>query len=323
MVGALAILGFAPGCPAGELPDYRPERDVAGTIRIWASPADGPLLTQLEAGFRRFHPRVSFADSLRGPESTLAGLYTGVADLAFMAREVRVPMETMAFEWTHHYKLFQVEVANAGMAGDRPGVNLAIFVHEQNPLTTLTLRQLDGIFGAETQGGLTNLRKWGDLAEGASWKDRPIHVYGPAVDSIPALYIRARVLGGSHKWNPEYREVLTGWDGVLAALAEDPDGIAFAPGMSVRPGIRQVELTATDGSPYIRLTAESVRSRAYPLTRIITVGLDRAPGGPIDAKLEEFLRYILSRDGQEEIERDGTYIPLDARSAQQQLARLD
>jgi len=229
---AVAALCCTHWCVAGELAAYRAEQEVSGTIRVWGNPADRQLIEHLQAGFRKVQPGITFADNFHGPESTFAGVYTGVADLAFMAREMRVPMETMAFEWVHHYKTFEVEIANAGLgAAARPAVNLAVFVHADNPLTRLTLRQLDGMFGAECGPGRPNLRKWGDVSAGKGWKDRPIHVYGPALDSIAALYVRTSVLGGSRKWNADYREVTTGWSDVLASVARDPVGIAFAPAL--------------------------------------------------------------------------------------------
>jgi len=51
--------------------------------------------------------------------------------------------------------------------------------------------------------------------------------------------------------------------------------------------------------------------------------LDREPGKPIDPKVREFVRYILSREGQEAVARDDAYVPLTAQSARVQLQRLD
>jgi phosphate transport system substrate-binding protein len=323
LVQAVMVLGCSPWCVADGLAAYHAEQEVTGTIRVWGSVADRLLIEHLQEGFRTFQPEVRFANNLHGPESTFAGVYTGVADLAFMAREMRVPMETMAFEWVHQYKAFEVEIANAGLAAARPAANLAVFVHRNNPIARLTLQQLDGIFGAESRGDRSNLRKWGDVSAGASWKDRPIHVYGPALDSVAALYIRTRVLGGSRKWNPGYREVTTGWSDVLGAVARDPDGIAFAPVLPGNQGAKPVALAADDSAAFYALTAETVAARTYPLTRVVTVALDREPDKPVDPKVKEFLRYVLSREGQETFVRDRTYIPLDVQSARRQLERLE
>jgi phosphate transport system substrate-binding protein len=198
-----------------------------------------------------------------------------------------------------------------------------VFVHRDNPLARLTLRQLDGILGAERRPGRPNIRTWGDLGAVDGSKDRPIHIYGPALDSAAALFVRTNVLGGSRKWNPHYREVATGWSEVLASLARDPMGIAYAPPIPGNEGAKAIELGADDNGPFYGLTADTAATRSYPLTRVITVALDREPGKPIDPKIREFVRYILSREGQEAVARDDAYVPLTAQSARAQLQRLD
>ena len=321
LVMAGAALGG--GAVAEELAAYRPVEQVAGTLRIWGSPADGRLIGQLEAGFRRYQPGVDFVEGLHGPESTFAGVYTGVADLALMARELRVPMESMAFEWVHHYKVFEVAVANAGFDAERPGVSLGIFVNVRNPLKRLTLGQLDGIFGARAGSGRRDLREWGEAGGGGSWSERPIHVYGPDVESVSALYIRDRVLHGSRKWNPGYRQVRGGWKEVLSAIARDPEGIAFAPAAGARRGVRCIALAVDERSPALMPTAATVAEGTYPLSRTVEMVLDREPGKPVEGREKEFLRYILSHEGQDVIARDRAYVPLSAAEARLQLARLE
>jgi phosphate transport system substrate-binding protein len=311
MFGVAALFCGAPASPQPQ----------SGEIKIWGSPADGKLLREWERGFLKLHPGVRFSESLHGPESTIAGVYTGVADLGLMAREIRLPVESMAYQWVHRHGPFMVEVANAGLQPGRPSANLAILVHRDNPLSRLDLAQLDGILGAEHKRGHPNVRRWGDLGLQGQWQDRPIHVYGPAVDSIPALHLRTVVMRDSRKWNPDYRE-LGGDPEILDAVARDPNGIGYAP---LPPGaeVKALELCPDACGRSYALTPENVKSRAYPLSRVISVVLDRAPGKPIPPKLKEFLRYILSVDGQAAVARDGAYIPLSVESARQQLARLD
>ncbi|HEX7931873.1 MAG TPA: substrate-binding domain-containing protein [Paraburkholderia sp.] len=322
---AVALTVAACAAPARmAAPDhYKPLEQVSGEIRIWGSPADGPLLKDWEAGFARFQTGVTFSDQLHGPESTMAGIYNGVADLAFMGREMRVPVENMAFEWVFLRKPVSIQVANAGLQAERPSTNLAIFVNRRNPVGELTLTQLDAIFGAEHKRGQENFRHWGDLGVEGAWHDRPIDVYGPPVDSIPALFIRHAVLKDSEKWNPDYREITTDGPELLDALARDPSGIAFAPLSAGNQEVKPVALANDASGPFYPLNVGTVKARTYPIGRVITMVLDRTPGKPIEPKVKEFLRYILSPDGQAVVARDGAYIPLSAKSAQQQLKRLD
>jgi phosphate transport system substrate-binding protein len=327
---ALLCLGSLPpgrllAAPSGgdTLQPYEPAASVSGEIRIWGSPADAALLQSWSADFRRFQPQARIQATLYGPESTMAAVYCGVADLAFMAREMRLPVENMAFTWVYRYPPFSVEIANAGLAAGRPSANLAVVVNASNPLQHLTLVQLDGILGAERRRGGANLRKWGDLGLGGIWKGRAIHVYGPPVDSIDGIFMRTVVLRGSYKWNPTYREIRGEDAQVLQAVAQDAQGIAYASLDPPSQHIKSLALSTTAGAPFYTLSKQNVAARAYPLSRVISMVLNREPGKPIEPKVREFLRFVLSRDGQAALARDGHYIPLTAAGERAQLERLE
>ena len=146
---------------ADPMPIYETEASVRGEIRVTGDIEDLELIETLQAEFGRYQPGVHFKNSLHGPESTLAGVYTGTADLAFMAREIREPLERMAFEWAKLAKPYAVVFANAGFEKHRPGTQLAVFVHGENPVDVLSLAELDAIFGAEHKRGSKNIRAWG------------------------------------------------------------------------------------------------------------------------------------------------------------------
>jgi phosphate transport system substrate-binding protein len=323
VIAAIHAIGWA---RADDLPDYRPSTEVSGTIRIWGSPDDGWLIEELEVGFRKMQPAVRFENTLHGPESTFAAVYMDVADLGFMAREIRVPLETMGFEWVHHYPPFEVEIANAGLGADhgsdRPTTDLAFFVNRSNPLSCATLRQLDDIFAADHRRGGANLRRWGELGLGGDWATRNIHVYGPAPDSVAAVYVRRSIFAGSRKWNPAYRAVTGGWSVVLEDVARDPDAIAFAPPLPGNLGAKALRLAVSERSPCYALSAGTAEARDYPLLRTVDVALDRKPGAPLEPGVKEFLRFILSREGQRIVVNDGAYLPLSPASVRKQLERL-
>ena len=62
---------------------------------------------------------------------------------------------------------------------------------------------------------------------------------------------------------------------------------------------------------------------ANPLVRDAYVYLNRAPGRPLDPNVKEFMRFILSREGQEMIAKEGTYLPLSAKMSRAELQKLD
>jgi phosphate transport system substrate-binding protein len=78
-----------------------------------------------------------------------------------------------------------------------------------------------------------------------------------------------------------------------------------------------------EGGAYVTPSKESFQDRTYPLVRSIYIFLNRPPGKPLDPKLKEFLRYVLSREGQETVERNGSYLPLSAAVVREQRLKLD
>jgi phosphate transport system substrate-binding protein len=307
---------------------YSPAGSVSGEIRIWGSPSDRTLLQAWEAGFQRFQPQVHLVATLHGADSTMAGLYTGVADIALMAREMLLPVESMAFQWVYLYKPTSIEVANAALSGDLPGTQLAIYIRQDNPLPHLTLRQLDAILGAEhlrggANGGGANVRTWGELGLTGAWQQRAINVYGPEVDGVAAVHVRQVVMLDSRKWNESYHEVASGNDSILRALARDAGGLAVAAAGSTVQGVRMVELGTVESGPFYLPSAQAVADRSYPLTRVITVVLNRSAGAAIDPKIKEFLSYVLSAQGQDVLAKASPYVGLGAASLREQREKLE
>jgi phosphate transport system substrate-binding protein len=195
-------------------------------------------------------------------------------------------------------------------------------VNPANPLAGLDVAQLDGIFGAEHKRSPANLRRWGDLGLEGEWRERPIHVVAPPVTSIPALFFRRTVLGNSFKWNESLRE-FADEKAALEEVARDPSAIAYARASSIRDGVKMLPLAATAGAPYVALDDKTAADRSYPLSRVVIVAIDRAPGKPLDPLVHEFLRYVLSAEGQADVARDGAYVPLLPHDARTQGKRLD
>lgn len=289
-------------------------------IRIWGSPEDRPMLLSLEQAFRRRHPEVSIRYHLYGPESTLAGVYTGVADLAVMAREVREPMERMAFEWALLSKPFEVAYAHGGFDPCLPGAQLAIFVNAANPLPSLSLADLDGILGTEHRRGGRTIRAWPQLANSGKLPG-PIHIYGPPVDSVAAVFIRRRVMLDSRKWNRRYRQLATR-EQVLSALANDAAGLAIASAGDAPVGVRAIALSLEERGKAVLPTRESVIDGSYPLARVLSVVVDRPAGKALRPVLVAYLRFLLGEEAQALLVRDGRHLPLSRADAQLQLTRL-
>ncbi len=326
---------------AGDLPDYQPQMQVTGVLRSCGNPQMEPLLKLWEAGFQRRHPGVQFTRDLKSSASGLYGLDLRTADIALMGRPVFPYERYGVYERSWVYPA-ELEVATGSADALHQSPAYAVFVHQDNPLVQLSVRELDGIFGAERGGGwnaLTwdtsvartsqeDIRTWGQLGLKGEWAARRIRPYGPPGLGAGAItYFQARVFGGAETRNEELREYADRSQ-MLADLARDPAGIAYAPLAYANPGVKVLALAETKAGPYVALAAATVADRTYPLHRPVyiyyTVDNENTELTPTmgDPRVKEFLRYILSKQGQADIAQAGAYLPLPPVVARAQLSKL-
>jgi phosphate transport system substrate-binding protein len=259
-------------------------------------------------------------------------LFTGVGELAILGEEID-PAAAAAFEKVKHYPPLGIEILTGSLDVRNFDYAQMFFVHKDNPISKLTLAQLDAIFGYEHRRGLENIRTWGQLGLKGEWAHKPITPYGWKIDDSFGIFLEATLLKGSHRWNCALKEhahiyrpdgtIYDHGQQILDALARDRNGIAVSNLRYANPNVKAIALAWQAGGPYYEASIENLIERKYPLTRIIPAVLDRRPGMPIDPKVKEFLRYILSREGQEAVLRDGRYLPITKEAATEQLKKLD
>ncbi len=337
----LAILGIASAtvllaAQTEPIRPYRPARQVSGTIRLWGhgSPTNhfmGELVSAWQTGFQRHQPGIRFDDRMHGTASAIGALYAGVGDVAILGREI-LRSELAAFERVKGYRPLGIDIATGSLDVRNFDFALVVFVHKDNPLVQLTLADLDGVFGCEHRRGSANIRTWGQLGLAGEWAGRPIQTYGFALSRGFALFFQDTVMGGSGRWNPGLREyvdvkrpdgtLLDSGQQVLDSLGQDRYGIAVSSLLYATPLVKPLALATDPAGPAYHATKENLISRRYPLTRFITAFVDRPPGAAVDPKVDEFLRYILSREGQDAIVRDGRYLPLSTEAVRDQTLRL-
>jgi phosphate transport system substrate-binding protein len=336
-----------------DLPAYVPKEKVSGTIRLWGSNyiVDGNLGEYWEKAFRQFHPDAKFKFDMLTTRAAVPSLVFGVADVG-IGRQIKTE-EMQLYQRYKNKDPLEIVVATGSynVTGWNPG--FGIVVHKDNPLTKITLEQLDGIFGAERLGGWVgtdwhpevargpekNIRTWGQMGLTGEWANREITPYGLNQRYSQASWMSDRILGGSDKWNEKlriyanYASAEPGGEGnnmgfgrlkrgLNADLQRDPSGIAYV-GSPVGPnlpaGLKLLELARTSAGPYYTYTIDNLRSRQYPLHDEIYAYVDQPPS----AKAREFLRFVLSREGQEAVMRDGKYLPLTAAAVAEQLKKLN
>ena len=319
--------------PAVSLPDYAPQQVVSGTITSWGHVFMKPVMERWERGFKAYHPSIQFSDNLVSSAAATGALFTRTADLGLVGREIR-PMEVAGYARVMKAKPYPIQVMTGSYANPDKSVALGIFVHKDNPLAQLSYRQLDAIFGAERlRGETTTIRTWDQLGLQGEWRGHKINLYQGLLDAAPAFYFSSEVLKGSLLWNENTRvfddvdlpggKTLTAAQQVVNALGKDRYGMALAGVGTEGPDVKLIAIARSDSGPWIAPTRGTVLDRTYPLARSVWIYINRKPGEPIDPKVREFLRYILSKQGQAEVAGEGDYQPLPPTLAAEQAKRLD
>lgn len=330
-----------------DLPEYNPEQNVSGTIRLWGSGyfAQGNLGKYWEEGFHAYQPGIKFEYHLKAPALGIPALCIGIADIA-PSRHITFD-ETLMFERVFSRDPIEITAVTGSL--NVPGWNYAvgIFVNKDNLISKLTIKQLDGIFGTERDGGYQgttwhseiarganeNLRTWGQLGLTGEWAGKPIHVYGDNLRyHIPRTFERL-VFQGGDKWNEQLHEYANykNTDGintleaqqVIDAISKDPYGIGYSTVAYLTPQTKALSIAPREGGTYVELNLETLRNRTYALFDEVYFYLDREPGKPVDAKVKEFLRFVLSREGQDAVQRDAKYLPLTGEVVREQLKKLE
>jgi phosphate transport system substrate-binding protein len=216
------------------------------------------------------------------------------------------PSEVDSFKAKHGYPPTVVPVAID---------MLAVFVHRDNPLKSLTLQQVDAIFSKNRTGGATaDIRTWGDLGLEGEWKDKPISLYGRNASSGTYGYFKEFALfKGDFK--PTVKEQ-PGSSAVVQAIASDKYAIGYS-GIGYKTAdVRALPLAPQPDSATVEPVAANAYSGDYPLARFLYLSVNRKPSSPLDPLRREFLRYVLSASGQGDVKKDG-YLPLPAAVVEQ------
>ena len=302
-----------------QLPTYRPNALTLPSVARYLA-ADGAvqvvgyndmsdMLNALAQIFIKSHPGVRFAWDLKGTRFAPAALASGASAFAPMGAEF-TPGQQAEFRAATGVEPIAIRVAHASLDAKALSGPLAIFVHADNPLAALTLNEVARVFTGE-------VARWGELGLGGAWADQPIHPYGLAAERVLALYLREKALG--EKAIAKSMRGFAQSTDVVTQVADDKWGIGFAAAMRSSPGVRALALAAHEGGKAVAPTPEAIMSGAYPLDRFLLIHLRR----PIPPVAREFLRLVLSREGQAAIAATPQgYLPLSAREAAIELAKL-
>ena len=327
------------------LPHYVPEQSLAGWIRLHGNNylSDGTLGDLWQKAFAKYQPGLHLSFYLPTSAAALGALDYDQADLVMSHRPSFYDL--LAYERMKNCDPVEITAVTGSYDIGGWENSFVILVNDANPLKGITMKQLDGVFGAARDGGWVgtnwrpdlargpeeNIRTWGQLGITGEWADKPIHLYGFSLRYNTAVDFGDRVLKGSDKWNenihafgnymaPDGKRYVEA-DQITEAIGHDKYAIGFNRYRGEREHVRRLAVGEGNG-PLVEHTLENVQNRTYPLASEVYFYTTVPPGGKMDPRVREFLRFVLSQEGQAEVMRDGKYLPLTAELVQVQLKKL-
>ncbi len=290
-----------------------------GSIRIIGAEHVQTILEGFNALFIKTHPGFRFAPQLKGTTTAMPALTHGVTLFAPMGREIN-HVELVPYQKIVGQAPVELCVAHDSNTSHTAATNLAIYVNKANPVERLTVEQVTQIFATgHAKGDITN---WSQLGLKNDWTKRAIHVYATPEYSGFGDYMQKHQLGGL-PLTPEAERYSDSTD-ILKHVSEDTAAIGIAAIGRATPQTKIVALASKEGGEYSVGSTEDVAAGKYPYGRYLTFAVRRVPGQPLDPLVKEYMRLVFSMQGQTIIAaEEGAYIPLTAREAAEQLARLD
>jgi phosphate transport system substrate-binding protein len=293
-----------------KIPEYKTVQGVSGNVKSAGSDTMINLMTLWGEGFKTKYPNVTTEVEGKGSSSAPPALISGAADFGPMSRPMK-DKEIDDFQKQFGYK--PTEIATSIDM-------LAIYVHKDNPITGLTLGQVDAIFSKTRKSGAErDLVTWGDLGLTGEWQNKPISLYGRNSASGTYGYLKEHALAkGDFKDTVKEQP---GSSSVVQAVASDKYAIGYS-GIGFKTAdVRAVPLAKDASSGFIEATPETAYSGKYPMARFLLVYVNKKPNADLDPLRREFVKYVLSRQGQEDVVKDG-YFPLTARLVAENLKKI-
>ncbi len=280
------------------IPSYAKTSGVSGNISSVGSDTLNNLMTLWCEGFTKSYPNVKCQIEGKGSSTAPPALIKGTSQFGPMSRQMK-SKEVDSFEKRYGYKPTSVQTSIDA---------LAVFVNKDNPIECLTIKQVDAVFSRNRKcGGAEDVVTWGQVGLKDSWAKRPISLYGRNSASGTYGYFKKKAL-----CKGDYKDAVKeqpGSSAVVQGITEDKAGMGYS-GIGYRTsGVKAIKLEKKTGCAEPNLA--NIMSKAYPLGRYLYIYINKKPNEALDPLRMEFLKYVLSKEGQEIVVKDG-YLPLPA-----------
>ena len=300
LVGSMACAAVVQAAVDQDLPEYKAISGVSGNVNSIGSDTLNNLMTLWAEEYAKFYPNVNIQIQGAGSSTAPPALTEGTSNFGPMSREMK-SSEIEAFEAKHGYKPTAVPVAIDV---------LAVYVNKDNPIKGMTIAQVDAVFSATRKcGNDKDITRWGELGLTGGWANRDFTIYSRnAVSGTYGYFKDVALCGGDYKASINEQP---GSASVVQGVSESINGIGYSGICYITSGVRAVPLAAKAGDEFSPADADHALDGSYPLARTLFVYINKHPNRKLDPLQAEFLKMVLSKQGQEVVVRDG-YIPLPA-----------
>jgi phosphate transport system substrate-binding protein len=290
---------------------YQRVSGVSGNLSSVGSDTLANLMTLWTEAFKKEYPNVNIQVQAAGSSTAPPALTEGTANFGPMSRLMK-DNEVQAFEKKYGYKPTSIRVAID---------TLAVYVNKDNPIQKLSIPQVDAIFSATRRcGAPEEVKKWGELGLTGSWADRPIQLYGRnSVSGTYGYFKEVALCGGDFRNNVNEQP---GSASVVQSVTSSLNGIGYSGIGYVTSGVRPIPLAKTDTGAAVTPTRENALNGSYPLARYLYIYVNKKPGTALPPLEREFLKLVLSLQGQEIVLKDG-YDPVTADTADREQKKLN
>lgn len=296
-----------------KLGTYKAVSGVSGNISSIGSDTLNNLMTLWAEGFNKFYPNVKIQIEGKGSSTAPPALISGTAQLGPMSRPMK-GTEIDTFEKKYGHKPTPIRTSVDA---------LAVFVNKDNPIKCLTMAQVDAVFSKSRRYGYKEeITTWGQLGLTGDWAKRPVSLYGRNSASGTYGFFKEHALK-----NGDYKDAVKeqpGSSSVVQSIGSDKQGIGYSGIGYATSGVKA--LPVSDPKKYngeaFAPTYENALNGKYPIARFLYIYVNRNPKKPFDPLVKEFLKFALSKEGQEVVVKDG-YLPLTAKMELDELKKLN
>ncbi len=293
-----------------DLPVYEKVSGLSGNLSSVGSDTLANMMTFWAEEFKRLYPNVNMQIQAAGSSTAPPALTEGTSNFGPMSRAMK-SKEIEAFEKRHGYKPTEIRVAIDA---------LAVFVHKDNPIEGMTIAQVDSIFSSTRLCGANQeVSRWGDLGLTGSWVNRDLQLYGRnSVSGTYGYFKEIALCDGDFRNNVNEQP---GSASVVQSVSTSLNAIGYSGIGYITSGVKTVPLALEEGGEFVDATTESALAGKYPLSRFLYIYVNKHPNKPLDPATAEFVKFMLSKTGQEIVDKDG-YIPVPRIVVEQELERL-